>query len=146
MPLFQKICLASALVCALFMTSALAAEDDSPEDIAFSGGGTVTCSGSTVHVGFENHDTLSVPSGIAETAHDGSEMGSLQAVLRDLFGVYTPRTQTVDTYYDGQVVATAQQVIPGLAGLDWEWLASVFLFALVLFCLFRLLGGVVRYG
>ncbi len=34
------------------------------------------------------------------------------------------------------------EIVPGLAGLDWPWLAGTALFAIMLFCLFKLLGGI----
>ncbi len=112
-------------------------------------------SDSEITVNVERHDTLSVvsvspdaPDGSADfpRAADGAEVPTLAETIRSLFGPYTPRTQTVTTYYDGQPIATEEQVIPGLAGLDFEWLSGVAIFALVTFCLFRLLGGVLRYG
>lgn len=34
-------------------------------------------------------------------------------------------------------------VVCGLAGLDWPWLAGVALFGLTLYCVLRLIGGVI---
>lgn len=57
---------------------------------------------------------------------------SIRDLLSSLFGVYTPIS-----YTDSSGVS----VVPaGLAGVNMEYVASVFLFALVLWCLFRLLG------
>lgn len=111
-----------------------------------------TASGAGVTVNVEQHDTLAVNTVSAgdEDAPDGLQgdaaTPALADTIRSLFGVYTPRTQMVTTYYDGQVIATEEQLVPGLAGLDYEWLAGVGIFALITFCLFRLLGGVLRYG
>jgi len=71
---------------------------------------------------------------------------TLVQVVRDIFGTYTPRVQTVTTYYNGEQIATEEQYVPGVAGLDWEWLAGFAVFCLMLYCLFRLLGGTVKYG
>lgn len=51
----------------------------------------------------------------------------------DLFlGIYTPIT-----YSDGSV-----NIIPaGLAGVDWSYLVRAFAFLLIVYCLFRLVGG-----
>ena len=37
-----------------------------------------------------------------------------------------------------------ETVAPGAAGVDYEWLAGVFLFGILLFCLMKLLGGVLK--
>ena len=70
--------------------------------------------------------------------------GTLPAFLRAMFGEYTPRTQTVYTYFDGQLLDVSTEYVPGVAGMDMEWIASVLLFCLVVYCLFRMLGGMVR--
>ncbi len=109
-------------------------------------------SDSEITVNVERHDTLSVASVPSDTpdssspAPDDAGPPTLVETIRSLFGSYTPRTQTVTTYYDGQPIATEEQLVPGLAGLDFEWLSGVAIFALVTFCLFRLLGGVLRNG
>lgn len=117
--------------------------------VVVGGGGSVTCSGSRVEVDFENHDTLTVtsvsPYALASDTLDDTPQ-SLSAVVRSLFGSYTPRTQLVTTYYDGQAISVEEQIVPGISGLDWEWITGVVLFVLMLYCLFRLLGGVMKYG
>lgn len=70
-----------------------------------------------------------------------SERDGLPGVVEQVFGVYTPRTYTTSTYIDGELVA-GSEIVPGLAGLDWPWLAGVGFFGLMLYCLFRLLGGI----
>lgn len=76
-----------------------------------------------------------------------SDAGNTMAqVVRDLFGTYTPRVQVVSTYVDGEVVSTEEQYVPGVAGMDWEWIGGFIVFLLMLYCLFRLLGGSVKYG
>jgi len=137
---------------------------DASEDFAGEGGGsnlpsssfdTFTVSGADVTVNVEKHDTLSVAS-VSPDTPDGpvsfySSPGdtatpTLAETIRSLFGSYTPCTQTVTTYYDGQPISTEEQIVPGVAGLDFEWLAGVGMFAMITFCLFRLLGGVLRNG
>jgi len=71
---------------------------------------------------------------------------TMSQAVQALFGTYTPRVQTVATYYNGEQIAVEEQYVPGLAGLDWEWLAGFAVFCLMLYCLFRLLGGSVKYG
>lgn len=71
------------------------------------------------------------------------EREGLAGVVSSIFGTYTPRTYTTTTYIDGQAV-TATEIVPGVAGLDWPWLCGAVLFAIMLFCLFKLLGGIWR--
>lgn len=61
-----------------------------------------------------------------------------------LFGNYTPRTQTVTEYLSDGSSVTYSEVVPGLAGLDWEWISSVSLFALFLYAVLRMIGGGLR--
>ena len=120
----------------------------------YGGHDTFTVSGTDVTVNVEKHDTLSVTSVAPDTSEVSApfvycaepKTPTLAETIRDLFGPYTYRKQTVTTYYDGQVISVDDQIVPGLAGLDYEWLAGVFLFALTIYCLFRLLGGVLRNG
>ncbi len=141
------------LVLAVLPGRAFAVEGDTSSPASDVSAPAVSDSEITVNV--ERHDTLSVvsvppdaPDGPADSPRAAGDAGTptLAETLRARFGPYTPRTQTVTTYYDGQPIATEEQVIPGLAGLDFEWLSGVAIFALVTFCLFRLLGGVLRHG
>lgn len=57
----------------------------------------------------------------------------MKQLILDLFGTYEPVS-----YLDADSVS----VIPsGVSGLDWPWIAGVGLFALTLYCVFRILGG-----
>lgn len=67
----------------------------------------------------------------------------LAGLINSIFGEYTPRTYTTSTYIDGEAVETTE-IVPGLAGLDWSWLCGVALFALMLYSVLRLFGGVLR--
>lgn len=61
---------------------------------------------------------------------------TLQDWMQALFGTYTP------VFYE---TADAVSVIPsGLAGVDFPYVLSVLLFALIVYSLFRLLGGIFR--
>ena len=76
--------------------------------------------------------------------NDSSEPLKLKQVIIDLFGPYEQQTETItETLADGSTVTT-QQRIPGIAGLDYEWIASVVLFGLALLCFFRILGGLIK--
>lgn len=136
--------------------------DDTPPDtggdnpaggVSTPGGSyTVTCSGADVTVNLDNRTYTTVTdAGGAETPAENpipvepsSGPGTLPDFLRAMFGTYTPKTQTVITYFDGQPLDVSTEYVPGLAGLDVEWIASVALFGMVVYCLFRLLGGIVK--
>ena len=62
-----------------------------------------------------------------------------------VLGAYQRRTMTVqemDT--EGNVLATSTQYVPGLAGLDWEWIAGAALFGLMILCVMRTIGGLLK--
>lgn len=61
-----------------------------------------------------------------------------------LFGEYHPRTQTITQQLTDGTIVTYQEVVLGLAGLDWPWLAGVGLFALFLYGLLCMIGGLLK--
>lgn len=65
----------------------------------------------------------------------------MRDLIQTIFGVYTPVTYEV-LGADGAVLYTA--VADGAAGVDWTYVAGVFLFAIVLYSFFRLLGVVFK--
>ena len=69
---------------------------------------------------------------------------SMRSALTAIFGEYTPKTQTVSTYYDGQLLETSTEYVPGVAGMDMEWIAGVLVFTVLLYCLMKFLGGVFK--
>lgn len=77
-------------------------------------------------------------------ADDSSPAEGFPSMVTTLFGDYTPRTYSVTTYLSDGSTVTTTEYVPGLAGMDWPWIAGVALFALVLYCFFKLLGGVLR--
>ena len=68
----------------------------------------------------------------------------MKDMIVELFGQYSPVTYSeyfVYTAADGSVMQNVNEVVAsGLAGVDWPWVAGVFLFAIVLYSLCRLLG------
>lgn len=65
----------------------------------------------------------------------------MKALLISLFGVYEP--VMTDVYaYDGTLAGTA--VAGGIAGVDWLWVSGVLLFGVVLYCLLRMIGGLLH--
>lgn len=67
---------------------------------------------------------------------------SLGQVIVDLFGEYQPRTQTVTEILSDGSAVTHEEIVPGVAGLDWQWLSGVGLFSLFLYCVLRMIGGI----
>lgn len=59
----------------------------------------------------------------------------MKDLIISIFGIYSPAV----TLVDGSEIA-----LSGAAGLDWPWLAGVFLFAIVLYSFFRLVGVLLR--
>lgn len=68
---------------------------------------------------------------------------TMRALIETIFGVYSP--VMTDIYNEaGEYVGSA--VASGASGVDWTYIGGVVLFALVLYCFFRLLGVVLRHG
>ena len=108
-------------------------------------------------------DTLSLIAGlVSDTAADppvwsvedlrpedapAEVLSGLKALVSSIFGAYAPVTTTsVVTETAGNEVHQylVETVAPGAAGVDYEWLAGVFLFGILLFCFMKLLGGVLK--
>lgn len=72
--------------------------------------------------------------------------GTLKDLIISIFGEYEPIltpttfTETIDNVTTTTII---DAVASGSAGVDWEWCAGVFLFGIMLFCLFKLLGGII---
>lgn len=93
-----------------------------------------------------SYRTFSVSSldDVASAPPDGAADTMDQVVVKVL-GKYQRRTMTVqemDT--EGNVLATSTQYVPGLAGLDWEWIAGAALFGLMILCVMRTIGGLLK--
>lgn len=77
---------------------------------------------------------------------DVSDLIGLKAVIRSIFGEYTPNmtTTAVTETVDGEVITSLiDTVADGTAGVDWEYISGVFIFGIMLYCLFKLLGGII---
>lgn len=71
------------------------------------------------------------------------EKGSLKSIILQVFGDYEPRTQTIETSQgDQQTIQT--EIVPGVAGVDWPWLAGVLVFSIAFYGFFRILGVLIR--
>ena len=80
-------------------------------------------------------------------ASDPSVLSGLKALISSIFGEYTPTTTTAvitETVGENVNQYLVETVVPGAAGVDYAWLAGVFLFGILLFCLMKLLGGVLK--
>ena len=71
---------------------------------------------------------------------------SLPSVIVALFGEYQPRTQTVTEFLSDGTEVIYQEYVPGFAGLDWTWIASVSIFAMFLYCVLRMIGGCLKWN
>ena len=65
----------------------------------------------------------------------------MRDLIEAIFGVYTPVTYDV---LDAEGAVLYIAVADGAAGVDWTYVGGVFLFALVLYSFFRLLGVVFK--
>lgn len=77
----------------------------------------------------------------------GSPANGLKALVTSIFGEYEPiMTTAVVTETVGSETTTnlIDVVAGGSAGVDYEWIAGVVLFAILLYSFVRLLGGVLR--
>lgn len=108
---------------------------------AFAAEGQVS---SDTYVTVESSDFPEIPVIVHDLLSDGESRSAFVAALESIFGEYQPQTYTVTTYLPDGSSVTSVEVVPGLAGLDYAWIAGVGLFALFLFCLLKLIGGVVK--
>ena len=74
-------------------------------------------------------------------------LAGLKSMVTSIFGEYTPITTTSvisETVGNETRQYLVETVAPGAAGVDYEWIAGVVLFGIMLFCLMKLLGGVIK--
>lgn len=72
----------------------------------------------------------------------------MKALIQSIFGTYTPVTyesfQTVIDSTTGQETSVLVDIIPnGLAGVDWVYVLGVVAFLVTLYCILRIIGGVI---
>lgn len=96
----------------------------------------------------EDFDSLKTQGYATSGLDDGVDQPneSMSGIVASVFGTYSPKTQTVSQTLDNGTVVTSQEIIPGVAGMDWHWIAGVFLFAVVLWSFFRFLGVIFKHG
>lgn len=69
----------------------------------------------------------------------------IKSLIESIFGIYEPvKTTAVYTQVvNGEIVNTVYEAVPpGISGVDFTWCAGVLLFAILLYCMMKLLGGV----
>ena len=96
---------------------------------------------SDTYVTVESTDAAAI---VHDLISDEESRSAFVTALESIFGEYQPQTYTVTTYLPDGSSVTSVEVVPGLAGLDYSWIAGVGLFALFLFCLLKLIGGYVK--
>lgn len=57
----------------------------------------------------------------------------MQEIINEIFGVYTPLVDPV-----------TGSVVIGVAGVDWTWIAGVFLFGILLYGFLRLVAVLLK--
>lgn len=68
----------------------------------------------------------------------------MKSIIVQIFGIYQPLTTDLPVL-DGSGTIQVYNVIPsGFAGVDWQWIAGVFLFGIVLYSLFRIIGTILK--
>lgn len=77
---------------------------------------------------------------------DDPEQQSMKDVVTLVLGDYSPRTQTVTQYLSDGTSESHTEIVPGVAGLDWEWISGAGLFGLVLFSFLKLVGVLLKNG
>lgn len=89
--------------------------------------------------------TVTSPDDTMETVSNDGEVSTMVDVVVAVLGEYQRKTQTVtELDSEGNILATSTEYVPGLAGLDYHWIAGAAFFALMLYSLFRLLGGLLK--
>ena len=71
----------------------------------------------------------------------------LKSMVTSIFGEYTPVMTTSvisETVGNDTHQYLVETVAPGAAGVDYEWVAGVLLFAIMLYCFMKLLGGILK--
>lgn len=115
-----------------------ASEETAPEDL-------VEDEAVTLEDG-QSYRTFSITSpDVLETAQSGDGTSVMADVVVQVLGEYQRKTQTVQELdSSGNVIATSTEYVPGLAGLDYHWIAGAILFTVFLSGIFKLLGGLMR--
>lgn len=74
------------------------------------------------------------------------EQQTMKDVVVMVLGDYSPRTQTVTQYLSDGTAQTSTEIVPGVAGMDWEWISGAGLFGLVLYAFLKFVGVLLKNG
>lgn len=69
-----------------------------------------------------------------------SMITTIKALIETILGVYVPIYTDV---YDETGTVIGQAVAQGVAGVDWTFVIGGIIFAVTLYCILRMIGGVV---
>ena len=75
-----------------------------------------------------------------------TEQQTMKDVVVMVLGDYSPKTQTVTQYLSDGSAETYTEIIPGVAGMDWEWISGAALFSMVLLSFLKLVGVLLKNG
>lgn len=81
------------------------------------------------------------------SADEETTSSGLKTFVQSIFGTYTPvfTAQAVTETVDGEnIITLIDAVAEGAAGVDYEWIAGVAIFCIVLLSFFRILGVVFK--
>lgn len=69
----------------------------------------------------------------------------LKDLIISIFGVYDPVTYEVPHYAaDGTLLYTDSIIGNGFSGVDWPYILGVLAFLVVLYCVLRIIGSVIK--
>ena len=68
-------------------------------------------------------------------------MEVLKEIIISIFGTYEPVTYEV---YNSVTDSYDTVIASGMAGVDWAFIAGVLLFGITSFCVFRIIGGIIK--
>lgn len=71
-------------------------------------------------------------------------MNTFLNIINSIIGTYTPVTYEVTTELSDGTLSSYDAVASGMAGVDWPWVISAAIYALFIYCIFRLIGGIFR--
>lgn len=94
---------------------------------------------------FPSYAVMSLNESDRSVVLDPDDM-SMKDVAVMVLGEYSPRTQTVTQYLSDGSSDSYTEIVPGVAGMDWEWISGAALFAIVLFSFFKFVGVLLRNG
>ena len=134
------VCALSIVLCGVVTAFADEEQPSSVETVETPAGQTVVVNTTQAE---QRGDSVSVSEVDESSSHAD---GTLPGLIEDVFGTYTPRTQTVTVYLDDGSTVQGTEIVPGVGGMDWYWIAGVFLFSLVLWSFFRFMGVIFSRG